>query len=777
MSRIVLFIFLAINLYAEQPIKPSAKEQKTLELPKGTKTLLSSSNESLSQSIAKLLEINPYKVLENAVLMDDGPVIEALNNYQAPSIKVFSSDIYYRTLLITWLKENKVQAQENILQQNTWLLKKDSVEGVIEKIEALSKKNHAPLWNFRLNYCLSLLYEAKGDYKRSLKALIKANNKTTDNNLRYLLRRRMIVCSARTGNYKEYERFIQDIYQEESSEALMHYESLNDQLAINLLQGKDSSELVSQIIKHPNANLARSIQSLIFTGQHQEAYLLNPKKEFIFPFLIELDQFSLAKKLLHQTSEPDKIHYYQSVQGTIPKELKSLSKEMTQNQKLSKVAWLLSKHYYTQESYQFLYELCLNSKDLNHIYIAMANLTKSSSAADLYLFLSKRLDKQQALNYTCLLSYTKNPNSFLHYLISIHKNLKLQGKDLDDFVTICSTLALEINLPDAALSSLKVINDKNQNINHIIIASTALLRKKEFLSAAHNGLIRDEMKIPELMEIATYALNQTGDFEKAHKANLIAESFYISLAHLSKTAYFFKRLNQKDLLEQVYWRIHPQAITFNKDSMPLIDSASAHFLQKEDYTAWAKFAELKLSHALLQPTKIHTPAQALVIRKDLLRLQLIKAINSGREQDIIRFAKKWSDEFTMDIEPVIILHKYQLPHNIQVLQLKTDLFDDRWAKLEKHIKRYPKASIQLNEIAWLGASCFKRLDESSDFAKRAYSQSKLTAHLDTLAQCLYATGKINKAVELLQECVKLEPNVSYFSQKLTLWRNHLPAQE
>ena len=158
-------------------------------------------------------------------------------------------------------------------------------------------------------------------------------------------------------------------------------------------------------------------------------------------------------------------------------------------------------------------------------------------------------------------------------------------------------------------------------------------------------------------------------------------------------------------------------------------------------------------------------------------IKLIKAINSGREQDIIRFAQKWSDEFTMDIEPVLILHKYQLPYNVQLLKLKTDLFDDRWNKLEKHISLYPKASIQLNEIAWLGASCFKRLNESTDFAKRAYSQSKLTAHLDTLAQCLYATGKINKAVELLQECVKLEPNVSYFSQKLTLWRNHLPAQE
>jgi tetratricopeptide (TPR) repeat protein len=209
----------------------------------------------------------------------------------------------------------------------------------------------------------------------------------------------------------------------------------------------------------------------------------------------------------------------------------------------------------------------------------------------------------------------------------------------------------------------------------------------------------------------------------------------------------------------------------------LINAASSYFLQKEDHLTWAKFAELKVAYALLQPSKINTPAQALALRKDLLRLQLIKAINKGQEKRIIHFAKIWTSEFTMDIEPVLILHKYQLPYSAKLLQLKTDLFNDRWSKLSKHLTQHPKASIQLNEIAWMGASCFQNLDKASDYAERAYNCSKQAAHLDTWAQCLYATGKINKAVELLQECVKLEPNVSYFSQKLTLWKNHLSAQE
>ena len=77
----------------------------------------------------------------------------------------------------------------------------------------------------------------------------------------------------------------------------------------------------------------------------------------------------------------------------------------------------------------------------------------------------------------------------------------------------------------------------------------------------------------------------------------------------------------------------------------------------------------------------------------------------------------------------------------------------------------------------MGASCFKNLSESTEYARRAYRHSGQTAHLDTLAQCLYATGEVSKAVELLQECVKLEPNTSYFAQKLANWKNHLPEQE
>ena len=75
-----------------------------------------------------------------------------------------------------------------------------------------------------------------------------------------------------------------------------------------------------------------------------------------------------------------------------------------------------------------------------------------------------------------------------------------------------------------------------------------------------------------------------------------------------------------------------------------------------------------------------------------------------------------------------------------------------------------------------GSKLFQKVPEATEYARRAYRQSGQTAHLDTLAQCLYANGDITKAVELLKECVKLEPNTSYFAQKLANWINRLPEQ-
>ena len=116
---------------------------------------------------------------------------------------------------------------------------------------------------------------------------------------------------------------------------------------------------------------------------------------------------------------------------------------------------------------------------------------------------------------------TKSTGAFLTYIVNQRKKLFVNGPDLDLFVNLCAGVALDKQLPNAALGNLKMIDEKNQNVQHIITASMALLRKKEYLGAAHNGLIRHEMKIPELM-IAAYSLKQSGSFDKAQKADTIA---------------------------------------------------------------------------------------------------------------------------------------------------------------------------------------------------------------------------------------------------------------
>ena len=57
------------------------------------------------------IEEEPLELLKKAVLIDDTPIRNAIADYHPQNIKVFTKNIFYRTLLVAWLKESKTQVQ------------------------------------------------------------------------------------------------------------------------------------------------------------------------------------------------------------------------------------------------------------------------------------------------------------------------------------------------------------------------------------------------------------------------------------------------------------------------------------------------------------------------------------------------------------------------------------------------------------------------------------------------------------------------------------------
>ena len=323
-----------MSLYAEDFTKGESLSRESVDPHKKTfnDSLLDSSSKKFKSTVVELLEESPYELLKNVVLNDDIPIREAIINYQPKDINVFTKKIFYRTLVIIWLKENKTQVQENVLHQNAWLLDDDDLKSCIESLENLSTKTQNAEWKFRLNYTLSLLYESVGNYKKALAKLSIKQAGDLNKNKLYLLRRRLLVCSARQGDFENYESFLNTVYSKDKQSSILDYEKKDDEFAISLLRGDDNHALVSTLIKHPDANLPRSLQSLVLSGQHQEAHLLNHRPELALSFLLSLEQYSLAKTFLKQAPHLINMNYYEKVNGFVPPQFRSPQKILSLKQ-------------------------------------------------------------------------------------------------------------------------------------------------------------------------------------------------------------------------------------------------------------------------------------------------------------------------------------------------------------------------------------------------------------------------------------------------------------
>ena len=88
-----------------------------------------------------------------------------------------------------------------------------------------------------------------------------------------------------------------------------------------------------------------------------------------------------------------------------------------------------------------------------------------------------------------------------------------------------------------------------------------------------------------------------------------------------------------------------------------------------------------------------------------------------------------------------------------------ELFDAVYKPLRALCNQYPKSSYLRNEIAWLAVRCGYELEAALGYAERSVAlQPRETNGIDTLAEIYFRRGNREKAVELMMQCEKIEPN-------------------
>ena len=83
----------------------------------------------------------------------------------------------------------------------------------------------------------------------------------------------------------------------------------------------------------------------------------------------------------------------------------------------------------------------------------------------------------------------------------------------------------------------------------------------------------------------------------------------------------------------------------------------------------------------------------------------------------------------------------------------------------------------LNHYAWLAANTNRHLDKALLYSKESVTSSReSSAYTDTLAHCYAANGDLDKAIEIQQEAVKLEPTSQILYNNLLHFKKLKEAQ-
>jgi tetratricopeptide (TPR) repeat protein len=107
-----------------------------------------------------------------------------------------------------------------------------------------------------------------------------------------------------------------------------------------------------------------------------------------------------------------------------------------------------------------------------------------------------------------------------------------------------------------------------------------------------------------------------------------------------------------------------------------------------------------------------------------------------------------------------------------------ELFDQALEVHQKVCADFSRSAWAHNNAAWLSAGCRRNLDNALEHARKAVDQApEQVGFLDTLAEVHFQRGDQAKAIELMKQCIALEPKTAYFGKQLKRFETGDRARE
>ena len=202
----------------------------------------------------------------------------------------------------------------------------------------------------------------------------------------------------------------------------------------------------------------------------------------------------------------------------------------------------------------------------------------------------------------------------------------------------------------------------------------------------------------------------------------------------------------------------------------------AHFsMELEDYKTAARASRIFALNLLMAGSTIQrSPIDTVQLFEYYIGQELLCSaahdIQSGRIEQALASISKFESLLPSGIE--ICEHCYPLLVKAGQQAVADQLLERCSQRMLKHLEAWPNDSNSHNNLAWMLARSNQRLPEAIEHAEKAVKLSdRSPTYVDTLAEAMFLSGQIERAIDLARECTETDPRHAHYQKQLQRFRS------
>ena len=104
-------------------------------------------------------------------------------------------------------------------------------------------------------------------------------------------------------------------------------------------------------------------------------------------------------------------------------------------------------------------------------------------------------------------------------------------------------------------------------------------------------------------------------------------------------------------------------------------------------------------------------------------------------------------------------------------ELADELFESIREAYKKRLQQFPKSGLYNNNLAWINTTNKKHLEEALTLAEKVVqNEPDNPTYLDTLADVCFNLGQVDRAIEIMEKCLRLNPRSEHYNIQIKRFR-------